>query len=300
MQTDWTQCDARVLVYEGGKVDNPKDPGGRTNQGVTQATYNAYRREKGEAASDVYAMTAVERDDIYKTHYWDAIQADKLPAGVDFACYDPAVNSGPGHAIIWLQQSLGESYKGAIDGGMGLKTLQAIEDFGDNAKLVQAICARRLGTLEKLSTWKEFGAGWHARIANVQKTSLAMVSNNELPHAVDVTSKGGHNKAPINIPPSKISQGVAHATTAVSGAGVIAAQAASGFAPLQQTFPHWHWLTVLIASLTATSATAGVLTSVSDKAKTLAASGARVGTVDIDADDGLPQISVMSVQPAGA
>ena len=31
-----------TLKFEGGYVNNPKDPGGRTNKGITQTTYNNY------------------------------------------------------------------------------------------------------------------------------------------------------------------------------------------------------------------------------------------------------------------
>ncbi|WP_274853201.1 glycosyl hydrolase 108 family protein [Sinorhizobium meliloti] len=37
---------ARVLVHEGGYVNHPRDPGGATNQGIIQRTYDAYRRSK--------------------------------------------------------------------------------------------------------------------------------------------------------------------------------------------------------------------------------------------------------------
>lgn len=32
-----------VLIHEGGKVDHPKDPGGRTYKGITQRVFNAKR-----------------------------------------------------------------------------------------------------------------------------------------------------------------------------------------------------------------------------------------------------------------
>ena len=44
MLGDFSKALPRILVYEGGKVDNPRDPGGRTNKGVTQATFNSYLR----------------------------------------------------------------------------------------------------------------------------------------------------------------------------------------------------------------------------------------------------------------
>ena len=82
----------RELVYEGGKVDDPRDPGGRTNQGVTQATYDAYRRTLGLASQDVYAMGDSERDAIYKGMYWDRDDGDALPVGLDFVVFDAGVN----------------------------------------------------------------------------------------------------------------------------------------------------------------------------------------------------------------
>jgi lysozyme family protein len=36
-----------VLRWEGGFVDHPNDPGGRTNQGVTQKVYDDWRRRQG-------------------------------------------------------------------------------------------------------------------------------------------------------------------------------------------------------------------------------------------------------------
>src|SRR5262249_4129194 len=46
-----------TLKWEGGKVDDAVDPGGRTNMGVTQKTYDAYHDQVGVAHSDVWDMT---------------------------------------------------------------------------------------------------------------------------------------------------------------------------------------------------------------------------------------------------
>jgi len=291
MQANRANCIARTLVYEGGKVDDPRDPGGRTNKGVTQATYNAYLREIGHPAADVYNISDADVQAIYTEHYWKAIDGDNLPAGVDFAVYDAAVNSGPGHAVIWLQQALGVT----ADGQIGVKTVQAIQDFGDNAKLVQAICSRRLGSLQKLSTWKTFGKGWAARIASVQKAGVAMAAGNDVPHPADVTGLNGNKKAPIVIEQSKTARVVANSTAIATGVGTMASQTAAQLTPIATQYPHWHWLQAAIGALTAAAGLVAVGNHVADSAKKLAATGARTATVDIDADQGLPQVPVSAV-----
>lgn len=42
-----------VLKHEGGYVDQPRDPGGATNRGNTQAVYDAFRRTAGQPPKPV-------------------------------------------------------------------------------------------------------------------------------------------------------------------------------------------------------------------------------------------------------
>ncbi len=60
MQLDFAKALPRILVYEGGQVDDPRDPGGRTNKGITQATFNVYLRAHGMQPEDVYRITDAE------------------------------------------------------------------------------------------------------------------------------------------------------------------------------------------------------------------------------------------------
>ena len=241
---DFASAEGRTLVYEGGKVDNPKDPGGRTNQGVTQTTYDAWRRSQGLATRDVYLMADAERDAIYRGEYWTPVRGDDLPVGLDFCVFDAAVNSGVGQAGVWLQNALGDHYVGTVDGVIGTKTMQAVADYGDPDSLIEAYCSHRLATLQHLKTWAMFGAGWHARIANVQKTACAWNDSAPTPQAVDVTGLGGHQKATVggNIKPPAVSQIAAHITTAATGAGTIASQTAQQITALQDTFSWLKWV----------------------------------------------------------
>ena len=283
---EYLKAEARVLVYEGGKVDNPRDPGGRTNQGVTQNTYNAYRRSKGMEVRDVYVMNFAERDDIYKALYWDKVDGDQLPAGLDFAVFDAGVNSGCGQAIKWLQAALGSVYTGIIDGQIGLKTIQAVTDFGDVSALIEEFCSRRLGTLKRLKTWSTFGKGWHARISNVQKIGVEWAQSDAgapltiLP--VDVTALGGHQKAPVNdnLKPPLVSQLATHVTTGGATASAAIVQAQTGL----QSATMFTWVPYALGGLAVTSVVVGILVKIAADANDAAQKGVAKSIVDPDAD----------------
>jgi lysozyme family protein len=290
---NYVLAEPRILVYEGGKVNNPRDPGGKTNLGVTQYTFTAWLRSHGYPAQDVYTITPSQVLAIYEEEYWNRINGDKLPGGVDFAVFDASVNSGVGQAGKWLQHALGDHYVGVVDGMVGNKTLQAVEDFGDPEALVNAICSRRLATLKSLSTWSTFGKGWSGRIANVQKTGDAWAAGDEAPHPVDVTSAGGHQKAVVagNIKPSPVSQMQAHALALGSTVVGSATTAATNLTPVADTLG---WVKYAAAGLTVTAVIGGMFLKFANDAKTQAASGAAEAEVDTDADKDFPTVPVVA------
>ena len=234
-------------------------------------------------------MADAERDAIYKGEYWTPVRGDDLPVGLDFCVFDAAVNSGVGQAGVWLQNALGDHYVGTVDGVIGTKTMQAVADYGDADSLIEAYCSHRLATLQHLKTWATFGAGWHARIANVQKTACAWNDSAPTPQAVDVTGLGGHQKATVggNIKPPAVSQIAAHITTAATGAGAIASQTAQQITALQDTFS---WLKWVFGGLTLGAVVAGIIAKIAADAKDAAEKGTATATVDIDADGRLPAL----------
>jgi lysozyme family protein len=62
-------CLVFTLKYEDGRSNDPHDPGGPTMEGVTQATYDAYRVKKALGRGDVFTIGAAERDEIYRKEY---------------------------------------------------------------------------------------------------------------------------------------------------------------------------------------------------------------------------------------
>src|SRR3989442_10698751 len=106
-----------VLQQEGGFVDNPADPGGATNHGITQATYDRYRAAQGLAPQGVAQITDTEVTEIYQTQYWSVCRCDeleRLDVGLGLAVFDTAVNSGVREASRMLQRLLGVRADGVI------------------------------------------------------------------------------------------------------------------------------------------------------------------------------------------
>jgi lysozyme family protein len=158
----------QVLKHEGGYVNHPSDPGGATNKGITQLTYNAWRKSKGLPMRSVKLLEDAEVGAIYKQNYWDKVHGDELPVGVDYAVFDFAVNSGPARAAKFLQRLVGV----AADGIIGPATVIAAtaKQFG----LVDKLCDERLRFLQTLPHWRVFKNGWTSRVAGVRAVAKSM------------------------------------------------------------------------------------------------------------------------------
>lgn len=151
-----------VLAHEGGYVNHPEDPGGATMKGITQAVYDSYRRNRGMPTQWVKHISRSEIQDIYKRQFWDMCNADDLPAGLDYAVFDYAVNSGANRAVKDLQRTVGAR----VDGQVGEETIRLSKEAAnrDEKKLIDDFCARRMRFLRSLKTWKTFGRGWSRRV----------------------------------------------------------------------------------------------------------------------------------------
>lgn len=158
----------RLLAHEGGYSNNPSDPGGPTNFGITIADYRRYVNSAGTAA-DVRAMPLADAKAIYRSKYWDALRGDALPAGLDYAVFDYGVNSGTVRPATVLQRLLGLH----ADGRMSDAVVEAA-CRRDAGKLVAQLCDERLVFLKGLKTWPVFGTGWRRRVTEVKTVALTM------------------------------------------------------------------------------------------------------------------------------
>ena len=168
MQGNFLKSLAVVLKHEGGYVDHPEDPGGRTNMGITQAVYEKYL---GRTVTED-EMKNIKIGDvriIYRENYWDRVKGDDLPSGIDFCVFDWAVNSGVSRASKALQRIVGVKDDGVIGPITVKETFKC-----DSDKVILSYTEVRENFYKKLSTFDTFGKGWLSRNSKTRDLSLEM------------------------------------------------------------------------------------------------------------------------------
>ena len=161
-----------LLEAEGGFVNDPADPGGATNKGVTLATLRECARELlgvEPTLANLMALTDREASVIYKRRYWDALGADAIPdQRLAESLVDFYVNAGC-HAIIALQQTLNDGDPAlalVVDGVFGPTTSRSMLSTTD-PQLATRLCARRIAYYTTLAARSpaldKFLAGWIGR-----------------------------------------------------------------------------------------------------------------------------------------
>jgi len=148
---NFDQAFDRLMGHEGGYVNNPLDPGGETNWGISKRSYPSV---------NIRALTRAEAKEIYRRDFWQKIHGETLADGVAFQVLDFAINSGIDTAIRKLQRAVGA----ADDGHWGPMSQRAADAMSES-DLIMRFVAERLDFGTSLSTWPTFGKGWARRAA---------------------------------------------------------------------------------------------------------------------------------------
>lgn len=128
--SDFERAVAFVLAHEGGYVNNPQDPGGETNWGISKRSYPDL---------DIRNLTRARAVEVYRRDYWEASGASNLPYPWALALFDFAIHSG----VLTARNKM-----------RGCST-------------VEAFIAARLEYLARLPTFPTFGVGWTRRVADL-------------------------------------------------------------------------------------------------------------------------------------
>lgn len=162
-------CMPFIFKAEGGYSDNPNDPGGPTNFGITLKTLETFEG-KTLSADDVKNLTPETAREIYRANYWNRMQCGFLPAGLDLEVFDFGVNAGPAEAVKMLQKIVGVTQ----DGSIGPITLAALVQLKPR-DLISRYSDGRVAFYKALNK-PEFEHGWTNRANQIETASLNMLT----------------------------------------------------------------------------------------------------------------------------
>lgn len=112
-----------IVRREGGYVNDPDDPGGATNFGVTIGTMRRLGLDlTGDgviSTADVKKLTRIDAERIFLDHYFKRPGIARLPSAVQASVFDMYVNAGS-NAVRILQRLLGAfGQEVSVDGSIG-------------------------------------------------------------------------------------------------------------------------------------------------------------------------------------
>lgn len=242
-----------VLAHEGGFVNDPQDPGGATNLGITIGVLSGFLGRPA-TVGDVKRITKDTAKTIYRRQYWDAVNGDELPSGIDYLVFDYAVNSGPSRAKKTFQKVLPNYSNDKIDGNFGVVTIRAAKNVDDVMGLIDAFTAERLRFLRSLKGWKRFGRGWERRcyeVASVAKkmasTKVTLASDFD-PLPDPSTFEACPSPRGVDAEVRPVSNRVVQALSVGTGSGTLSgvsgavSQAAQSIQPLAEAFDALKWV----------------------------------------------------------
>jgi lysozyme family protein len=172
MDKIFEQAFEKIMQVEGGYVNHPDDPGGKTNFGITELTARNLGYE-----DNMEDLTIDIAKELYYIHYWKNQRYNEiLNRYIAIEMFDQAVNMGADRANRNLQKSynLLSSRRIVVDGVIGLETLKAVNTCSRPTALFNLLNGYQIMHYIKLAErddkFRLFIAGWvNKRIEIIRK-----------------------------------------------------------------------------------------------------------------------------------
>lgn len=150
---------------EGGYSNDPLDPGGETNWGISKRSYPEL---------DIRMLRREDAVKIYERDFWIPLRCPELPPALAIVLFDSAVNQGVRPAIEMLQASLGV----AVDGLMGPVTVTAARGMAQEAltRALAVFMSRRGVRYSRHALFPRYALGWFKRIFLFHGTALKFLA----------------------------------------------------------------------------------------------------------------------------
>lgn len=156
---NYPSCLQVVWQFDGIKDDEAPGENFVTTYGITAGTW-AQAVDEGIIAKPQSDCTPDDAKAILKALYWDKVECDNLPLGVDLMAFNMAMLGGVEPAIRSLQQAIGVE----ADGIIGPQTRRAVRALTPPAlSTIGSQFIFDMRHLRALDNWTEFEDGWTRR-----------------------------------------------------------------------------------------------------------------------------------------
>lgn len=160
---------------EGGWSDHPRDRGGLTRWGITEATWRQWLRAHGESYHPLSEMQKADAEGIYRAWYWNANRCGEMTlSAVAIEVFDTTVNVGMAAAGLMVQRACNfltadDKVNLKEDGVIGPRTVLELNTI--SGRYPKAIIAALNGEqyahyrelVKRDPTQADFARGWAAR-----------------------------------------------------------------------------------------------------------------------------------------
>ncbi len=154
----------KLLKWEGGKSNDPDDPGGRTNFGITEKSWEGFRPH--EFKLDLFDITEVDAGEFYLRQFWIPMRLAGLKSqALADTLLSFGVNQGAKTVIRRLQRVLGVTQ----DGVMGPVTFKRMDLFNPdvlNGLFLNATVEFYNRLINHRPSLAKFEKGWKARVVD--------------------------------------------------------------------------------------------------------------------------------------
>ena len=149
-----------ILKHEGGYVNDPVDPGGETNMGISKRAYPYL---------NIKELTKKDAEDIYFKDYWLKAKVSKVPEELRMIYFDMVVNMGRSRAVKILQTAI--TTKGIdtkVDGGIGPQTISNALKSGLEPDRLRSYRVKYYADLiNRKPSLEKYWFGWYRRALEV-------------------------------------------------------------------------------------------------------------------------------------
>jgi len=165
---------AWAMAHEGGYVDDPVDPGGATNWGISLRFLRGLGPDVGDIdgdgdvdADDIRALTRAQAADLYRGQFWQRLGLFELPGVTATKILDLSINMGPRPATLCLQRALRAAGRPVSEDGILGPVTAAAAWSSIGMVLLAATCSEAAGYYRGLiqadAARERYRRGWLAR-----------------------------------------------------------------------------------------------------------------------------------------